>query len=114
MNADQILLSRFSDLVRGTDAARSKWSTSIVGGDFTVPHRERQTIAFGVALLRVVDTRRITFQNSHLIRGSIFGAVARAFPAWLSQHYVALRNRLLHLVRFFQEIDVGDAARHSI
>ena len=30
--------SWFSDLVRGADAARRKWSTSIVGGDFTVPH----------------------------------------------------------------------------
>src|SRR5262245_11834679 len=98
----------------GSHAARGKWSTSIVGGDFTVPHRERHTIAFGVALLHVVDTRRIAFQDSYLIRGSIFDPVAGAFSVWLSQHNVALSDRLLHLVRVLQEIDVGDSARESI
>src|SRR5690242_16365936 len=114
MNADQILLSRFSDLVRGTDAARSEWSTSIVGGDFTVTHRERQTITFRVALLYVVDTRRIAFQDSDLIGRSVLHPVARAFSIWLRHHDVALRDRLLHLVRVFQEIDVGDVAREPI
>ena len=98
----------------GPDAAWRKWSTSIVGGDFTVPHGERQTTALRCALLDVFNACRITLQNRHLVRGRVFHPIAGAFSVWLREHNVALRGRLLHLVSFFVEIDVRDTAGESI
>src|SRR6185503_17054803 len=68
--------SRFSDFVRGADAAWRKWTTSIVGGDFTVSHRERQTIPLRVALLDVFNTRGIAFQNRDFILTRVLDPVS--------------------------------------
>src|SRR3954447_10230707 len=98
----------------GADAAWRKWSTSIVGGDFTVPDRERQTSPLGVSLLDVFNTRGIAFQDRDFIRRRVFNPIAGSFTIRLSQHDVALRDRLLHLIRFFLEINIRDTARESI
>src|SRR5215207_7181881 len=98
--------SRFPNFVGGAHAARRKWSTSIVGGDFTVSHRERQTIAFRVALLHVVNTSRISLEHCNFIRRSVLDPVSSTFPVRLSEHDVSLGNRLLHFVLVFGEIDV--------
>src|SRR2546423_6905174 len=98
----------------GAHAARGKWSTSIVGRDFTVTHRERQTIAFRIALLHIVNARRISLQHRYLVRRRVFNPISNALSIWLREHDVTLRNRLLHLVRLFREINIGYAARDSI
>src|SRR5215207_2596540 len=87
--------SRFPNFVGGAHAARRKWSTSIVGGDFTVPHRERQTIAFRVALLHVLNPSRIPLEYCNFVGGRVLDPIAGAFPVRLSQDDTSLRNSLL-------------------
>src|SRR6185503_5247974 len=123
MNADQIRVhlrssaakkSRLTNLVGRTYAAWRKWTTSIIGGDFTVPHGERQTISLGVSLLHVRDASRIPFQHSHLAGGCILHPISTSLSVRLSEHDVALRDRLFHLVRLFRQIDISNTAGKSI
>src|SRR4026209_16010 len=86
------LSSGLSDLVGGAHAARREWSTSIVSGDFTVLERDRQTSSLRVALLDVVNARRISFQYRDLIGGRVLDPIARAFAVRLRQHHVTLSN----------------------